>query len=175
VVDAVAPRPVLAAGGIADGRGIAAALALGAAGVSIGTRFVASVECGAHPDYKAGIVAARETDTVFSELFDVGWPDAPHRSLRNSTYEAWRAAGCPPPGRRPGEGEAVATHSVTGQPVLRYTDRAPVAELQGNVEAMALYAGQGCGLVDDVRPAGEIVAALVAETEAALARVAAPG
>jgi NAD(P)H-dependent flavin oxidoreductase YrpB (nitropropane dioxygenase family) len=175
VVDAISPVPVLAAGGIADGRGIAAALALGAAGVSIGTRFVASAECAAHPAYKDLVVAARETDTVYTDLFDVGWPDAPHRALRNSTYETWEAAGRPPAGRRPGEGEQIATDTATGQPVVRYGDRTPVAEVEGNVEAMALYAGQGCGLIDAVQPAADIVAALVAETEAALHRLAALG
>jgi nitronate monooxygenase len=175
VVDAVAPRPVLAAGAIADGRGIAAALALGAAGVSIGTRFVASAESAAHASYKAEVVAARESDTVYTELFDVGWPDAPHRALRNSTYRAWQESGCPPPGRRPGEGEPVGTLRTTGEPIARYADRAPVVEVDGDAEAMALYAGQGCGLITAVEPAAAIVARLVAETETALARLGALG
>ncbi len=173
VVDAVAPLPVIAAGGIADGRGVAAALALGATGVSVGTRFVASAEANAHPVYKDLVVAARETDTVYSTLFDIGWPDAPHRTLRNSTVRAWEAAGRPAPGARPGEGEIVYTLRSTGEPVRRYDARSPVADAAGTPEAAALYAGQGCGLIREVRPAAEIVAALVAEAEAALARLAA--
>jgi nitronate monooxygenase len=173
VVDAVAPLPVIAAGGIADGRGLAAALALGAAGVSVGTRFVASREANAHPVYKELVVAARETDTVYSTLFDRGWPDAPHRTLRNSTVRAWEAAGRPAPGARPGEDEVIYTLASTGEAVRRYDARSPVAEAQGNAEAAALYAGQGCGLVRDIRPAAEIVAALVAEAEAAITRLAA--
>src|SRR3954453_3733698 len=82
VVDAVAPVPVVAAGGIADGRGLAAVLALGAAGAWIGTRFLASHEAGIHHRYRELLLRARETDTVYLDnLFDVRWPDAPHRTL----------------------------------------------------------------------------------------------
>src|SRR3954447_8949380 len=83
VVDAVGPVPVVAAGGIADGRGLGAVLALGAAGAGLGTRFVMSDEAGALPAYLARLRDGRETDTVYSQLFDGGWPDSPHRTLRN--------------------------------------------------------------------------------------------
>jgi NAD(P)H-dependent flavin oxidoreductase YrpB (nitropropane dioxygenase family) len=97
VVDAVAPTPVIAAGGVADGRGVAAALALGASGVWIGTRFLASTEAFAHPRFKQRVLEANAEDTVYSTLFDGGWPDAPHRTLRSSTIEMWEHAGrrCP--------------------------------------------------------------------------------
>src|SRR6478672_6275654 len=76
VVDALSPTPVVAAGGIADGRGLAAVLALGAAGAWIGTRFLASEEVAIHPQYRERLLHANENDTVFLEnLFDVGWPD----------------------------------------------------------------------------------------------------
>ena len=88
VVDAVRV-PVVAAGGIADGRGLAAVLALGAAGAWVGTRFLAATEAAIHPDYRARILAAGEADTYYGIVFDRGWPDAPHRTLRNSTVEAW--------------------------------------------------------------------------------------
>jgi NAD(P)H-dependent flavin oxidoreductase YrpB (nitropropane dioxygenase family) len=101
VVDAVSPVPVVAAGGIADGRGLAAALALGAAGAWIGTRFLASREAAIHPRYRELLLKAGENDTVFlEELFDVNWPKAPHRVLRNKTVEVWEAAGRPPSGKR---------------------------------------------------------------------------
>ncbi len=106
VVDAVAPVPVLAAGGIGDGRGLVAALALGADGVWVGTRFLASEEAGLHDYYKERVVGAAETDTVHSTLFDIGWADAPHRTLRTSTVRAWEDAGRPAPGGRPGRGRA---------------------------------------------------------------------
>src|SRR3954469_23011153 len=94
--------PLLAAGGIADPASALAALTAGASAVVMGTRFVASDECDAHPRYKERVLAAEGRDTVLTELFDVGWP-APHRVLRNGTYERWQAAGSPPPGQRPQE------------------------------------------------------------------------
>ena len=156
VVDAVAPVPVLAAGGIVDGRGLAAALTLGAAGVWMGTRFLLSAETAAHPRYQDRLVAAAETDTVLTGLFDGGWPNAPLRTLRNATYDAWAAAGQPPPGDRPGEGEVVARNEL-GDDVLRYASSAPLAGATGDVDAMVLYAGQGVGLARCVQPAAEIV------------------
>lgn len=120
VVDAVGATPVVAAGGIADGRGLAAALALGAAGAWIGTRFLASPEAAAHPEYQRRLLAASENDTAWLEnLFDVGWPHAPHRVLRNSTVTNWEAAGRPAKGMRPGEGEVIATSTTRGD-VVRY-------------------------------------------------------
>src|SRR5580693_6681596 len=125
VVDAVGPVPVIAAGGIADGRGLAAALALGASGVWIGTRFLASNEVAIHPHYRERIYRATEDDTVYlEELFDIGWPKAPHRVLRNSTVAAWEAAGRPASGQRPGEGEVVATSKSRG-PIVRYRSYTP--------------------------------------------------
>src|SRR5262245_27610553 len=71
----------------------------------IGTRFLASNEAAIHPRYRERLVKATENDTAFlEELFDVGWPKAPHRVLRNKTVAAWEAAGRPPFGKRPGEG-----------------------------------------------------------------------
>lgn len=94
VADAVAPVPVVGAGGIANGRGLAAALALGAGVAWIGTRFLVSLEAAVHPRYREWLLRANENDTVFLEnLFDRRWPDAPHRTLRNPTVEAWEAAG----------------------------------------------------------------------------------
>jgi nitronate monooxygenase len=172
VVDAVAPLPVIAAGGIADGRGIAAVLALGAAGAWMGTRFLGTPEADAAEDYKRRLLAAKETDTVYTELFDLEWPRAPHRAIRNSTYQAWEAAGRPPPGQRPREGEPVAWQSG-GTPLLRYSDDSAKRRATGDIEATCLYAGQSVGLVRDLLPAGELVRRLVRETEAALDRCAA--
>jgi NAD(P)H-dependent flavin oxidoreductase YrpB (nitropropane dioxygenase family) len=80
VVETVAPIPVVTAGGIADGRGLAAALALGAEGVVLGTRLIASTESNAHPIYKEKVLAATEEDTVRTTLFGNGWPNAYHRT-----------------------------------------------------------------------------------------------
>lgn len=170
VVDAVAPVPVVAAGGIADGRGLAAALALGAAGAWVGTRFVASEEAGLDPIHKERIVGASEADTVYSSLFDGDWSDAPHRTLRNSTVRRWEEAGRPATGRRPGEGEVVAT-APDGSPIVRYASSDPELGATGDLEALALYAGQSAGLVHEVLPAGEIVRKMAAEAEGVLARL----
>lgn len=71
--------------------------------------------------------------------------------LRNSTYERWEAGGCPPSGRRPGEGEEVAPG------IPRYAVNMPLAGVEGDVEAMAMYAGQGAGSIEAVEPAAAIV------------------
>ena len=156
VVDAVAPAPVVAAGGIADGRGIAAILALGAAGAWIGTRFLASQEAQVHPLYVEKVLQATETETVYSSVFDSGWPNAPHRTLRNSTLTNWEASGSPPGGARPGEGEGIASWA-NGTPITRYSAELPGPEVTGEVEAMALYAGQSTGLVSRLQSAHDIV------------------
>lgn len=142
--------PMLAAGGIADPASARAALAAGAAAVVMGTRFVASDECDAHPHYKARLLEAEGRDTVLTGLFDVGWA-APHRVLRNSTYERWEAAGRPPSGERPGEGEEVAPG------IARYALNLPLSGTEGDVEMMAMYAGQGVGAIDAVESAAAIV------------------
>ena len=116
----------------------------------MGTRFVASDECDAHPRYKASLLEAEGGDAVLTELFDVGWP-APHRVLRNSTFERWEAGGCPAVGRRPGEGEEVAPG------IARYAINMPLAGVEGDVEAMAMYAGQSVGTIETVEPAAAIV------------------
>lgn len=166
VVDAVAPVPVVAAGGIGDGRGLAAALTLGASAVWLGTRFVMAAETAAHPRYRELLAGATERDTVHSRLFDIGWPDASHRTLRNSTTEAWEAAGRPASGERPGEGDVLAT--ADDDEIRRYTSVSPRAELTGNIEALSLWAGQSVGLIDDVRPAAEIIRQVIDEAAAAL-------
>ncbi len=103
VVDAVEGRiPVVAAGGIADGRGLAAALALGAEGIVLGTRLLSSFEAGIHEQYKNRLIHAKETDTVYTNIFDKGWPNAYMRALRNSTYEQWVNAGMPALRKTPG-------------------------------------------------------------------------
>jgi nitronate monooxygenase len=170
VVDAVAPLPVVAAGGIADGRGLAAVLALGAGAAWMGTRFLLAEEAATHPVYREALIAAGETDTAYSELFDGGWPSAPLRALRNETWQAWHDAGEPSPGARPGEGEIVAT-GEDGRDILRYDSDAPVAGASGDVAAMVLYAGQGVGLARRVQPAAEIVREVADEAARALGGV----
>jgi NAD(P)H-dependent flavin oxidoreductase YrpB (nitropropane dioxygenase family) len=168
VVDSVSPVPVVAAGGIADGRGLAAVLALGASGAWVGTRFLAARESPIHDDYRQRLFGAVETDTYYGTLFDVGWPEAPHRALRNTTVDAWEAAGRPEPGARPGEGEDVAARA-DGSAIKRYTSSTPHSSMTGDVETLPNWAGQGVGLVTEAQPAAEIVRELVADAERILA------
>ncbi len=167
VRDAVGDLPVIAAGGIGDGRGVAAALVLGAQAAWLGTRFLATPEADAHQTYLDRIVAAAETNTLWSELFDLGWPNAPHRTLLNSTTRAWEQAGRPAPPNRPNEGEPVAVGG-DGQPLLRYSDTIPTTATSGQTEALALYAGQSAGLIHDIVPATLLVKRLAEEATRAL-------
>ncbi len=171
VVDAVGSTPVIAAGGITDGRGLAAVLALGAGAAWMGTRFVASTEAPTHPHWVSRVLGASETDTFYSSLFDVGWPDAPHRTLRNSTIDAWLAGGSPPRGERPGEGEVLARRA-DGSEIVRYGSVSARAGVEGRIDELPLWCGQGVGLVHEVLPAAEIVRRTVSEAEAALAGLA---
>jgi NAD(P)H-dependent flavin oxidoreductase YrpB (nitropropane dioxygenase family) len=172
VVDAVSPAPVVAAGGIADGRGLAAALALGAGGAWIGTRFLVSHEATIHPRYRERLMRANENDTVFLEnLFDVRWPNAPHRTLRNQTVEAWEAAGRPPTGKRPGEGEVIANSQSSG-PIVRYQSCTPSPDTDGDIDALSLWAGQSVGLVSKLQSAGDIVREIADEARLILQRLA---
>lgn len=164
VVDAVedvrAGLPVIAAGGIADARGVAAALALGAQAVSLGTRFLCSAE--ANVGYKDRVVAASAEDTYFTTLFDVGWPDANHRVLVNDATRDWEAAGRPVSGRRPGEGETIGKMPIGGQMIdlPAYAVFPALNGFDGDLERTALYCGESCTLVNDIRPAADIVADL---------------
>jgi NAD(P)H-dependent flavin oxidoreductase YrpB (nitropropane dioxygenase family) len=172
VVDAVRPTPVVAAGGIADGLGLAAVLALGAAGAWIGTRFLASHEAAIHRRYQEFLLRASETDTIYLDnLFDVRWPNAPHRTLRNETVEAWEAAGRPASGRRPREGEVIATSRSSG-PIVRYQSYTPGPDAEGDIDALSLWAGQSVGLVSKLQPAREIVREIAEEARLILRQLA---
>lgn len=155
--------PVLAAGGIANGADIAAALAAGAMGVWMGTRFVCTTEADAADWYKERIVASGAADTVLTSVFDQGWPDAPHRVLTNSTIRMANGADGNA-GPRCGEGDIVAT-SPRGNSVSRYAFALPGRDLAGDLEAMALYAGTSTERITDIQPAGQLVARLVRDVE----------
>lgn len=159
--------PVVATGGLADGKDIAQVLKLGASGAMLGTRFVASEESRAHPQYKQALVAASAQSTVLTGCFERGWPYAAHRVLRNSTLTEWEAAGCPPVGHRPGESDVIAT-TPAGLPVLRYMDTPPSDEMRGDVLACCLYAGAGVDKINEVRPAASLVDELWAAAITAL-------
>ena len=158
VVDAVAPVPVIAAGGIGDARGVAAVFALGAQAAWLGTRFLLSKEMPTHEEYRRRVTDAVETDAQwYADLYDVGWPNAPHRALRNSTSAMWEAAGSPPLGSRPGEGDVLA-HFASGEEIVRYEPGAPMVGTTGEIEALSLWAGQGVALIRETKSCADIVA-----------------
>src|SRR5215469_2521480 len=155
VLDEAKQKPVVASGGIGNGQAIRKVLLEGASSAMLGTRFVATVESNAHPAYKQAIVAAQARDTALTICFQDGWA-ATNRALRNRTLVMWEAAGCPPPGKRPGEGDVVATRS-DGTTVLRYQLWSPLRSFEGTVTHCALYAGQSVEFVKDLPSAGELV------------------
>lgn len=168
VVDQVGDTPVVAAGGIADGRGLAAALALGAGAGWIGTRFLLSNEATIHPHYRQRIIEGSENDTVhLMDLFDGGWPVAPHRTLINPTVADWESAGRPASGDRPGEGEIIAVSKSRGE-VKRYDAFTPRPDTEGDIEALSMWAGQSVGLANRVQPAAAIVEEIMSEAKRAI-------
>jgi nitronate monooxygenase len=147
--------PVVAAGGLATAGQVAAVIRAGATAARVGTRFVATAESGAHPAYVAALLSARSAqETVLTTTFGGGWPDAPHRVLRSAVAAAEAFDG------------DVVGHLVAGgrrRPIARFASSTPSTDVEGDVAAMALYAGEGVGDVHDVRPAAEVVADLVAQ------------
>lgn len=159
VIEEAGAIPVIAAGGIGDAAGIARALDLGATAAMMGTRFVATRESLAHPVYKQRIVEASSADLTI--CFDGGWPNAVHRVLRNRTLDEWEAAGCPPPGLRPGEGDELA--SMEDEKILRYEDTAPRIGMTGSIDEMCLYSGLSCASIEDIPSAEDLVKRLWSE------------
>ena len=176
VVETVAPIPVVTAGGIADGRGLAAALVLGAEGALLGTRLIASTECSAHDIYKQKILSASEEETVRTTLFGNGWPNAYHRTLRTPFVEQWLPQEMRGSEQRPDEpvvGEV--TLGGTRMPLPRFGGIPPASDAKGEIESMDFLAGQCVGLVREIKPAAEIIREIVQEAARVLKQKAALG
>ncbi len=157
VADLAAPVPVLAAGGIADGRGVAAALALGAAGALIGTRFQATAESLVEAGAKDAIVAGHGADTERSTVLDIArgsrWPlTYSARTLGHPFLDQWR-------GRE---------DELAADPDARQAYRDAVA--RGDIPAMPVWAGESVDLINDQPGAAGLVGALAAQAQAALDR-----
>lgn len=155
IVDAVGSTPVLAAGGIADGRGLVAALALGAQGVLVGTRFLVTTESPLHDNFKRAVVESDGHDTLLTEIPDLArgsvWPGAMTRCRRNAFIERWAGREWELRARQP---EAAAALQA--------------AAAAGDVANAALLFGQDAGLIHDLVPAADIVARMVDEATALL-------
>jgi len=152
IVDAVTPTPVMAAGGIADGRGFAAALALGAEGILLGTRFLASKECGIDANYKQAILDSDGHDTVLTEIPDIAasqvWPGAMSRVKHNRFVERWS-------GRE----------WLLRQNLSEAAAGVRAARKNGDTDEAPLFYGQDAGLINDLPPAATIIERLVADAE----------
>jgi len=148
--------PVIAAGGSANTADGVQMMELGAAGVLFGTRFVLSDESGAHEDYKRALIESGENETARSMCFDDFWPNAPHRTLANTTFKAWDAAGQPAAGKRPNEGDII-LRAPGGIEIPRYHAMPPATGMSGDIRAAAMYAGTGASKLSDCLPAAEIV------------------
>jgi nitronate monooxygenase len=165
VADAV-DVPVAASGGIVDGRGLAAALALGADGVHCGTAFLASTESFAHDYHKQRLVEAEPGDTVHTDLFVINWPaGAPVRVLKNSQTAA---AGDKLWGYDPDQMPREVIGHDNGAPIHRHDTNSPLRATTGDLEAMALYAGDGVARVKAILPAAEIMERMMDEAIATL-------
>lgn len=160
--------PVVVSGGIVDGAGLAAALAMGATGVNCGTAFLATEEAFAHAYHKTRIVEAEAADTVLTDVFVLNWPaGAAVRVIANSVtaalggkYLGYHPEALP---REPIAWDGAAAR-------LRYSTDSPLRTTTGNLEAMALYAGQGVGRIRDVPSAGDRLRGMADEAAALLAR-----
>jgi NAD(P)H-dependent flavin oxidoreductase YrpB (nitropropane dioxygenase family) len=167
VLDEAKTTPVLAAGGITTGADIRAVLSAGASGAMLGTRFVATEESFAHQSIQGCHAAIEQGRYRTDGLLRRGWPNAPHRVLRNGTFIRWDAAGCPPAGKRPGEGDALAMRP-DGSKVVRYSLFLPNGALTGNeLLDLALYAGEGVSAVRDIPAASDLIRRLWDECVAA--------
>ncbi|TVU05460.1 hypothetical protein EJB05_48625 [Eragrostis curvula] len=166
VVDLVADSgiPVIAAGGIVDGRGYVAALALGAQGVCLGTRFLATEESFAHPFYKQRLVEMSRTD--YTDVFGrARWPGAPHRVLETPFYAEWKKNLSD---HETEENQPIIGHSIihgVHKDIRRFAGTVPNATTTGDIASMAMYAGQGVGLITEIMPASEVVKKLVDEAK----------
>lgn len=166
-VEEVTPLPVIAAGGIADGRGAAAAMALGADAVCVGTALVASAEAHAHPEYKRRIVDAGVEDVTVTRIFGPEWPDAPVKVIRNrAVREAEHGLAAP------AERREIGRTAIFGQDYAMPYHSAvlPTPETEGDFEEMCLPAGESAGLVRRLAPAGDIVRGMMDEAAGILRR-----
>jgi NAD(P)H-dependent flavin oxidoreductase YrpB (nitropropane dioxygenase family) len=155
MVKALAPLPVLCAGGIADGRGLAAVLALGAEGVLLGTRFMATPEAPIHANFKQAIVKSDGHDTVLTEIPDLAgqrvWPGAMSRAQRNHFIERWA-------------GREWAVRQNAGE----VGKQVAAARAAGDVDNASLSFGQDAGLIDSIKSVKEVIHEIVAEAEEAI-------
>jgi NAD(P)H-dependent flavin oxidoreductase YrpB (nitropropane dioxygenase family) len=174
VIDAIDSVPVVAAGGIADGRTVAAALALGAEAVCVGTRLIASFEANAHPEYKHRVVAAGVEDTARHLIFGPEFPDASTRGLRNRIVREWERRDDPPPYKIISESElpVIGQARFFGQefPMKRFCGFPPTPEFTGDLEEMSLLAGESVGQTKRLMSVANIIDEMMDDAEVVIRR-----
>ncbi|CAE6818360.1 hypothetical protein R75461_05983 [Paraburkholderia nemoris] len=162
--------PVVASGGFATGAGLVAALALGAAGIHCGTLFLATHESFAHDYHKQRILAAQAGDTVYTDLFAINWP--PHSPVRVLANSVTGKAGNNLFGHHPDRLPRDVIACDDGRPIYRFSTDSPLRSTAGDLEQMALYAGESAALVDQVSSAAEVIERLLNEAIDASSRIA---
>jgi NAD(P)H-dependent flavin oxidoreductase YrpB (nitropropane dioxygenase family) len=147
-------------------------LALGAQAVMIRTRLIATPEAYAHSVYKQKVLAASEDQTVRTTLFGYGWPNAPHRTLRTPFVERWLPEEARGSEQRPDE-PCIGETRIGGQsvPLLRFMGFPPTPDASGDLESMDFLAGQSVGLVQEIKPAVEVVRELAEGARHILSRL----
>ncbi|GAA0179312.1 oxygenase [Lithospermum erythrorhizon] len=151
--------PIIAAGGIVDERGYVSALALGAQGIALGTRFLATDESYAHPTYKRKLIEYSTTE--YTDVFGrARWPGAPHRVLKTPFFMDWRNL----PSDVNEAAQPIIGHATihgVDKEIRRFAGTVPNATATGDLESMVMYAGEGVGLIKEILPADEVVRRLV--------------
>jgi NAD(P)H-dependent flavin oxidoreductase YrpB (nitropropane dioxygenase family) len=167
--------PVLAAGGIVDGRSAAEALALGADGVWVGTRLLASIEANAHDEYRRRLIAAEGHATAHTTMFGPEWPQQRIHVLRNRVVDEWAGReneipNPPPPPAIVGR-TTMMPWSVPGgvaYEMPKFSAMLPTPATTGDFEEMCMAAGAGVGAITSIKPAAEIVSEMMEEAGAIL-------
>jgi NAD(P)H-dependent flavin oxidoreductase YrpB (nitropropane dioxygenase family) len=164
--------PLLAAGGIVDGRTMAAALVLGADAVWCGSRFLASQEAEAHDAYKDRVLSADVGDTAILSIYGPEWPGQAMRAILNDGARV--ALGREPEAIGDAEGQIIGSTVLNGRtiPAPRYSAILPTRDFDGDIEQACLTAGQSAGNINEILPAAEIVRRMTSEAKAALNRFA---
>jgi NAD(P)H-dependent flavin oxidoreductase YrpB (nitropropane dioxygenase family) len=174
VIDAVSSVPIVASGGIADGRTVAAALALGADAVWVGTRLLASFEAYAHPEYKNRVVAAGVGDTARHLIFGPEFPDASTRGLRNRIVREWEGRDNPAPYKAGPDSELplIGRARLYGQefPMKRFCGFPPTPEFTGDLDEMSLLAGESVGQTRRLMSAASIIDEMISGAEVVISK-----
>ena len=172
VCDVAGDSLILASGGIADGRTAAAALALGADGVWVGTRLLASHEADAHPQYKQRVLAAEVDGTLRNNIFGPEFPDATTRGLRNRLVREWEGRDQPAPYKlaSPEQMPLIGEADIFGLkvPMTRFSGFPPTSNATGDLEEMSLLAGESVGLTNEMMGAGAIAHEMMRDAEAVI-------